>query len=157
MPTDLETRIACLEAEREIRKLKARYLNACDAKDVAAIRGCFLADAELDYVPMGKFTLDGMIEAFIAIAVGSPIIDVHQMHNGEIDILDEAHASARWSLSFITYDARTRKFRVMAGIYEDEYCRTDAGWRIAKSRHTPRLILDGELAEQGLRADVLPL
>jgi hypothetical protein len=34
----------------------------------------------------------------------------------------------------------------MAGIYEDEYIRTGAGWRIKSSRHTPRLIADGTLA-----------
>ncbi|MFD2499277.1 nuclear transport factor 2 family protein [Rhizorhabdus histidinilytica] len=50
----LEERIARLEAESEIRKLKARYLNACDAKDVDAIRACFTPDAELDYQPVGK-------------------------------------------------------------------------------------------------------
>jgi hypothetical protein len=152
---DLEARIARLEAEREIRKLKARYLNACDAKDVETIRACFAPDAKIDYAPMGEFTVDGLIDIFTQIAVVSPITDVHQMHNGEIELLDADHASARWNLGFTTYDPRTRKFRVMSGFYHDEYIRTPVGWRISKSQHTPRLILDGELAESGVRAEVL--
>jgi len=153
--TDLETRIARLEAESDIRKLKARYLNACDAKDVETIRACFTPDAQIDYAPMGAFSVDGLIDVFTQIAVASPIIDVHQMHNGEIEILDARHASACWNLGFTTYDPRTRKFRVMSGFYHDEYVRTQAGWRVSKTRHTPRLILDGELTETGLHAAVL--
>jgi ketosteroid isomerase-like protein len=154
--TDFEARIARLEAESDIRKLKARYLNACDAKDVEAIRACFTPDASIDYAPMGEFSVDGLIDIFTAIAVGSPIIDVHQMHNGEIEVQDADHASARWSLGFTTYDPRTRKFRVMSGFYHDEYTHTPDGWLVSKTQHTPRLILDGELAESGLRAEVLP-
>ena len=44
---ELAGRIARLEAESDIRRLKARYLNACDAKDVDRIRECFTPDAEL--------------------------------------------------------------------------------------------------------------
>jgi len=143
---ELEARIARLEAESEIRKLKARYLNACDAKDVEAIRACFHPDAALDYGPMGKFGLDQLIAVFTEISVVTPIVDSHQIHNGEIEIFDAACASARWSLAFTTYDPRSGSFRLIAGIYEDEYIRTGAGWRIKSSRHTPRLIADGTLA-----------
>jgi len=55
--SDLETRIAKLEAESDIRKLKARYLNACDAKNEEAIRACFTQDAEIEFPPLGSFDL----------------------------------------------------------------------------------------------------
>lgn len=157
MTVPAETRIARLEAESAIRNLKARYLNACDAKDVAAIRACFTPDAKIDYAPMGEFSVDGLIDIFTQIAVGSPIIDVHQMHNAEIEVQNAEHAHARWSLGFTTYDPRTRKFRVMSGFYHDEYTRTPDGWRISKTQHTPRLILDGVLTESGPQASVQPL
>jgi hypothetical protein len=151
----LEARIARLEAESEIRRLKARYLNACDLKDVDAIRACFHPDAELDYAPMGKFGLEQMIAVFTQIAVGSPIADCHQIHNGEIEILDGGRACARWSLSFATYDPRSGSFRLMSGIYDDEYADTGEGWRITSSRHTPRLIADGTLQDGAMRISPL--
>ena len=49
----LEQRIARLEALEAIRELKHRYLNACDLKDVAAIRDCFAQGPVLiDYGPL---------------------------------------------------------------------------------------------------------
>ncbi|AYJ87065.1 nuclear transport factor 2 family protein [Sphingomonas paeninsulae] len=152
---DLETRIARLEAESDIRRLKARYLNACDAKDVDAIRACFTPDAELDYQPLGKFGPDSLIEAFTTIALHSPIVDVHQIHNGEIEIIDADHASARWSLGFSTYDPREGSFRLMGGFYYDEYIRTANGWRVSKSRHEPRTIIDGTIGADGVTAKSL--
>lgn len=150
--SDLEARIARLEAESDIRRLKARYLNACDAKDVAGIRSCFTPDAELDYQPVGKFGPDGLIEAFTAIALHSPIVDSHQIHNGEIDVLGADLARARWSLAFSTYDPRAGSFRMIASFYHDDYVRTADGWKIAKSRHEPRAIFEGKLVEGHVEA-----
>ncbi|HET8613507.1 MAG TPA: nuclear transport factor 2 family protein [Sphingomonas sp.] len=153
--SDLEARIARLEAESAIRRLKARYLNACDAKDVDAIRACFTPDAELDYPPIGKFGPDGLIEVFTQIAVNSPIVDVHQGHNGEIEVIDADHARGRWNLGFATYDPREGSFRLLSSFYHDEYVRTAEGWRIAKSRNEPRTILDGKLADGAVSAQSL--
>lgn len=153
--SDLEARIARLEAESDIRRLKARYLNACDAKDVDAIRACFTPDAELDYQPVGKFGPDGLIDAFTAIALHSPIVDSHQIHNGEIEVLDADNARALWSLAFSTYDPSASSFRLIASFYHDEYIRTAGGWRVSKSRHEPRMIFDGKLAEG--RVEAAPL
>ncbi len=71
--TDLESRVARLEAESDIRRLKARYLNACDAKDVDAIRACFTDDAVIDFPPIGEFGLDGLIDVFTQMAAATPI------------------------------------------------------------------------------------
>jgi hypothetical protein len=145
MTTDIEARLARLEAESEIRRLKARYLNSCDAKDVPAIRACFTPDAKLDYGPLGKFGPDGMIEVFTRIAVSHPIIDSHQGHNGEIELTGETTATGRWSLAFATFDPESGTFRCSAGFYHDEYVRTDAGWRIAKCTHLTRLAFAGKV------------
>jgi hypothetical protein len=153
--SDLEARIARLEAESAIRKLKARYLNACDAKDVAQIESCFTADAELDYPPIGKFGVDGLIAAFTQIALQSPIVDVHQIHNGEIEVIDADHATARWNLGFSTYDPRAGSFRLLGSFYHDEYVRTADGWKIAKSRSEPRTIVDGTIGPDGVTATSL--
>ena len=79
--SDLEQRLQTLEAESAIRKLKAQYLNACDAKDPQAIRACFMEDAVIDYPPLGEFNLDGLIQIFTEMAVNTNIVDTHQAHN----------------------------------------------------------------------------
>ena len=153
MSQDLERRIERLEAESEIRRLKARYLNACDSKDVPAIRACFVAEAEIDFPPIGKFGLDGLIEIFTQMAADTPITDVHQGHNAEIEILDADHAAGIWNLGFFTYDPRARTFRMLASFYKDSYVRTPAGWRIAATQSIPRAIVDGTIGPEGLSAN----
>ncbi|MCW0199341.1 nuclear transport factor 2 family protein [Sphingopyxis sp.] len=149
--SDLETRIARLEAESDIRRLKARYLNACDAKDLDAIRACFTEDAVIDFPPLGAFDLDGLIGIFTQMAATTPITDVHQGHNAEIEVAGD-DASARWNLGYATYDPRAGSFRLLATFYHDRYRRTVGGWRICYTRSEPRAIVDGALAEGGVKA-----
>ena len=149
--TDLEARIARLEAESDIRRLKARYLNACDAKDLDAIRACFTEDAVIDFPPLGAFDLDGLIGIFTQMAATTPIIDVHQGHNAEIEVAGD-DASARWNLGYATYDPRAGSFRLLANFYHDRYRRTAGGWRICYTRSEPRASVDGALAEGGVKA-----
>lgn len=150
--SDLEARVTKLEAESEIRKLKARYLNACDAKDAVAMRACFTEDAKIEFPPLGAFDLDGVVGIFTQMAVNTPITDVHQGHNAEIDIEGDT-AKGRWNLGFATYDPREKTFRMLSSFYEDEYRKTAHGWRISFTRSTPRAIVDGQLASEGLTAD----
>ena len=146
---DIETRIDRLEAESDIRRLKARYLNACDAKDVDAIRACFTPDAEIDFPPIGTFGVDGLIDIFTQLAATTPIVDVHQGHNAEI-MIDGDEASARWNLGYATYDPRDNSFRLLATFYHDRYRRTPEGWRICATRSQPRASVEGKLASDGL-------
>lgn len=148
---DLETRIARLEAESDIRRLKARYLNACDAKDVEAIRACFTPDAEIDFPPLGSFNVDGLIGIFTQMAATTPIVDVHQGHNAEIEVNGD-EASARWNLGYATYDPRAGTFRLLANFYADRYRKTADGWRISYSRSEPRAVVDGTITEDGVKA-----
>lgn len=145
----LEDRLERLEAESEIRRLKARYWNACDAKNVAALRNCFIEAAELVYPPLGSFGLDGLVQVFTSMAVETSIVDVHQGHNAEITVIDRDTAEARWSLGFSTYDPVRQSYRTIASFYHDRYVRTDDGWRIAYSRHEPRSIMDGKIDADG--------
>jgi len=149
--SDLEARITKLEAESDIRKLKARYLNACDAKDEPAIRACFTEDAEIEFPPLGSFDLDGLMDIFHQMAATTPIVDVHHGHNGEIEV-DGDTATGRWNLGFATYDPREKSFRILASFYEDRYRNTAEGWRICYTKSTPRTIVDGLLAEDSFTA-----
>lgn len=146
MSADLEARLARLEAQSEINSLKSRYLNACDAKDPDRIRACFTDDAKLDYGPLGKFGVDGLIAVFTQIAMNSPIVDMHHGHNGEIEFVDNDHARGTWSLAFMTYDPRNKIMRSNTGFYSDEYRRTADGWRVCASTFKPRVIFTETLS-----------
>ncbi|MGC6511446.1 MAG: nuclear transport factor 2 family protein [Parvibaculales bacterium] len=150
--SDLEQRIQKLEDESAIRKLKAVYLNACDQKDVEAIKDCFTEDAELIYPPIGAFGVDGLVEVFTQMAVQTSIVDVHQAHNGVIEI-DGDTASAQWNLSFATYNPDDKSFRLLSSFYKDKYVRTDRGWKICFSESCPRTVVDGTLADATVKAE----
>ena len=151
MDADALARVARLEAESEIRRLKARYLNACDAKDMVAMRACFTEDAEIVFPPLGRFDPDGLMGVFEQMAATTAIVDVHQGHNAEIDVCG-AEASATWSLGFASYNPQDNSFRLLAGFYFDRYRKTSAGWRICYTESKPRAVIDGALKEDGLRA-----
>ena len=149
---NIDDRLGKLEAESEIRQLKARYLNACDAKDVDAIRSCFTEDAVIDYPPLGEFDVDGLIQIFTDMAVNTPIIDVHQGHNAEI-VVNGVEAEARWSLSYANFNPDNHSFRLLSGFYYDRYRKTERGWKISYTRSEPRTIVDGTLAEDRVSAN----
>jgi ketosteroid isomerase-like protein len=144
--SDIEARLTRLEAESDIRRLKARYLNACDRKDAETMRACFTEDAVIEFPPLGNFDLDGVVGIFTQMAVNTPIVDVHQGHNAEIEI-NGNEASATWNLGFATYDPREGTFRLLGSLYTDRYRKTDEGWRICFSRSEPRAIVDGKIED----------
>lgn len=151
----IEERLARLEAEADIRRLKARYLNACDAKEADDVRACFAGDAVIDFEGMGVFNVDELVGIFTQIAVQSPIVDSHHGHNGEIEILSADTAKARWNLGFTTYDPRNGQFRALSMFYYDEYRLTSEGWRISKTRSVARTALEGTATEGSLSANWL--
>lgn len=151
----IEERLARLEAESEIRRLKARYLNACDAKEADAVRAYFTPDAVIDFEGMGVFTVDQLVGIFTEMAVNTPISDSHHGHNGEIEVLDERSATARWNLGFTTYDPRNGQFRALSMFYHDRYTKTAEGWRISATKSVLRTALEGTAKAGDLSANWL--
>lgn len=151
----IEARLAKLEAESEIRRLKARYLNACDAKAPDEVRACFTEDAVIDFEGMGVFTLDQLVGIFTEMAVKTPISDSHHGHNGEIDLIDDTTAKARWNLGFTTYDPRNGQFRALSMFYYDQYRLTPEGWRISATKSVCRTALEGTASEGQITANWL--
>ncbi|MBS7662080.1 nuclear transport factor 2 family protein [Pseudomonas lalucatii] len=132
----LEQRIARLEALEAIRRLKHRYLNACDLKDVECIRDCFAAgEVLIDYGPLGLFKER---EAFVALyrelACRDAVIDLHHGANPEIELLSASEAEGRWALWYFNIDASSGATRQLGGFYQDRYRLTEAGWKIVETR-----------------------
>ena len=151
---ELESRIAMLEAESEIRKLKARYLNASDRKDPETIRACFAPDAIIDFPPLGEFDVDGLIGIFTQMAVSTSIIDSHHGHNAEITIKGDK-ADGIWNLGFATINPEENSFRLLAGFYTDRYEKRDGKWLITYTRSEPRKIIDGKIEAASVSASLL--
>ncbi len=151
---DIETRLARLEAESDIRRLKARYLNACDRKDADAVRACFALDAVIDFPPLGEFDVDGLLGIFTQMAVSTNIIDSHHGHNAEITI-DGDKAEAVWNLGFATINPDDNSFRLLAGFYTDKYEKRGDDWLITYTRSEPRKIIDGKLEENSISGSLL--
>ena len=150
----LEDRLDRLEAESDIRKLKARYLNACDRKDIETIRACFTPDAIIDFPPLGEFDVDGLIGIFNQMAASTNIIDSHHGHNAEITIEGKT-AKAVWNLGFSTFNPDDDSFRLLAGFYHDRYEKREGQWLMSYTRSEPRNIIDGKLDSSGLTASFM--
>ncbi|MGF6694228.1 nuclear transport factor 2 family protein [Pseudomonas sp. D(2018)] len=131
----LEQRLARLEALEAIRQLKHRYLNACDLKDVEAIRACFAeGEVAIDYGPVGTFRdRDSFVALYQSLACNERVIDLHHGANPEVELVAEDEARARWALYYFNLDAETGATRQLGGFYQDRYRCIDGAWKIVKT------------------------
>jgi len=137
MTTDIEQRLARLEALEAIRQLKARYLNACDLKEVETIRDCFATGpVEIDYEAVGRFEdRDSFVALYASLACQPRVRDSHHGANPEIELLNGGQrARGRWALAYFNLDTETGATRQLGVVYDDEY-RCDGGvWKIVTTR-----------------------
>lgn len=136
----VEERLAALEAVAAIERLKYRYWRACDRKDVAAFRACFVAGAaDIDFERMGRFdNADGISDVFARVALARHedgthlILDMHHGLHPDITLVDEASARGRWTLRFRQLNLRDRTEKVAAVEYDDAYAVEDGEWRMSR-------------------------
>ncbi|MBW2422425.1 MAG: nuclear transport factor 2 family protein [Deltaproteobacteria bacterium] len=134
----LETRIRRLEDIEEIRKLKARYCDLCDAglsdeRNLTALIDLFTEDAKVDF-GMGEgshFAGRPGLQIFFGQVIPSSVsFCMHMVHNSVIEV-DGDSASGRWYFEAPTTNAATRKPQWMAGRYIEEYARIEGHWKFA--------------------------
>jgi hypothetical protein len=145
----VEQRLAALESLEAIRALKARYLFCCDRKDPAGMRACF-ADGKvhIDYGIVGTFdNADALVNIYTGIACHPHMVEMHHGANPQIEVVDAEHARGKWSLHYCLIDTKTKSFTQLAGYYEDEYCKTGAGWKITSTRFIATSTLAMDLSE----------
>jgi len=150
----LEARLARLEAIEAIRQLKHRYLAACDAKDPAAMRACFVdGPMHIDYGPVGVFdNADAVAQLFTELGCHPHILEMHHGSNPQIEVLGEAQAKASWSLHYQQINTQTNVLTQLGAVYEDEYLRTAAGWRISRTVCRPNSTLVLQLGDDAIKA-----
>jgi hypothetical protein len=133
--SDLEQRIANLEAIEAIKALKARYFFACDNKRPAEVRDCF-ADGEVDlrYGRIGDFSsADDMVAVFSELACQDHIVEMHHAQNPQITVQSATDATATWGLYYFMIDTRQRTATQLGGYYEDAYRCINGEWKMTAS------------------------
>jgi hypothetical protein len=132
--TDLEERIARLEDQAAIIRLKARYARFCDdGYDAEGIAGLFVPDGVWDGGELfGRAEGTDGIRAFFAGASEYIPWALHFTLNPIIEVAPDARtATGSWYL----WQPCVRQRRsgavpaFLAGTYADTYERADAGWR----------------------------
>lgn len=148
---ELTARIARLEDVEAIRRLKARYLRACDLKQVEAVRDCFPeGPIRIEYQGFPLFTdRDAFVETYREMACRGGVYDLHHASNAEIEITGPDSATGLWSLNFRTILLETRTITQLAVEYEDAYVRRDGRWLIAATVSRITSFLTEEIDEAG--------
>lgn len=137
MSADLERRLAKLEAVEEIRHLKLRYGQLCDAgyppDEIVAM---FTEDAVWDGgETFGSFHGREEIRRFF-VAINEEVgFAVHYMIGDAIVVSDDARtATGTWHM----FEAANMKVdgvpesMWLAAVYQDEYRREDDGWKFSR-------------------------
>jgi hypothetical protein len=152
---ELESRIQQLEDIEAIRTLKAHYLNACDLKQIDEIRDCFMpGPVHIDYGMIGTFDhREGLVQVFNEQGNHPHIKDSHHGSNPEIEIINATTAKARWALYFHQINTAQQMITQLTGFYEDEYTKTDSGWKIRSTIFSVKSTLASKL--EGSQASIL--
>jgi ketosteroid isomerase-like protein len=137
--SDLEQRIRRLEAIEEIRQVKARYFRCVDLRLWDEFADLFTDDLEVDFAestskPQGK-------QEFLA-SVANHFVTGYSVHHGhvpEIDVVDDATATAIWPMYDRVESPPDSGYASHEGWghYTETYRRcADGRWRICRSRLT---------------------
>jgi hypothetical protein len=144
---DLAQRLLRMEDVEEIKKLKARYVAACDggwagtqSHDKEKILALFTEDCVWDGGVYGKREGRAALRAYYDqnSASDAPLA-YHLLTNPIIDVNGD-HATGNWHLTIMLLLPNGTS-HLVGGIFNDEYARTAEGWRIKYSHFT--LALNG--------------
>jgi SnoaL-like domain len=103
----------------QIKQLKARYCLLLDAQEWAELERLFIADARFEVGSGSYLSASAFVENLRANLAGESHVHIAQMPILELTGPDSARGL--WTFSN----------RGALGHYEDEYARTEAGWRIS--------------------------
>ncbi len=133
---DLRRRLQRLEDVEDIKRLKARYLNACDAQDPDTALHCFAPGQVLiDMGHVGVFrTREDFAALYRAAGCHPYVLDMHHGANADIELLDDTHARGLWALDYRNINTRDKTVTFLSTVYHDEYAKLDGQWKITNSR-----------------------
>ena len=148
--SDLEKRIASLEAINSIENLKHTYLNACDAKDVEAMMSTFKeGSCHIDYGEVGLFNnREDLAKLFETVACHDHMVESHHAHNPIIDLIDNQNAKGVWQITYNLINTKDHTMNTLHGTYEDEYINENNHWVISKTIFKAKSTLQTEIKDQ---------
>ena len=152
-PLPLADRLARLEDREAIRELKSRYLAACDAKDPAGMRACFVdGPVHVDFGPVGTFDrADALVEVFKTVGCHPHMVEMHHGVNPRIEHVGPDRAHGRWGLHYQLINTRENSLTQLGAYYEDEYVRVGSVWKIEKTKCVITSMLVLQLGEEGVK------
>lgn len=147
----LAARLQVLEDKEEIRRLKSRYLRACDLKQPEAVRDCFLpTGVKIAYQGFPLFEKrEDFVATFESMACQGGVYDIHHATNWDIELIGTDEARGLWSLNFRTILTGPRQVTRLAVEYDDIYRRQDGRWWIAESVSRVTSVLTEQIEEDG--------
>lgn len=153
---ELRRRVQHLEDIEAIRRLKARYLNACDSQDPESAKNCFAeGEVVIDMGHVGVFRdREGFADVYRTFGCQPFILDMHHGANPEIEFTDDNHARALWALEYRNFNLEAKTVTFVSLIYHDEYVRQRGQWKIAKTRSEFKTALHCSYATGSLQAQL---
>jgi 3-phenylpropionate/cinnamic acid dioxygenase small subunit len=132
------------EDRQDISELLVRYATGIDRRDWALFRTVFTDDCELDYGEIGVWNGIDAVAEFMEQVHAMAGYTMHRLSNLAITV-DGDKAGARTYIDGLIMAGDNKSGVNAIGFYDDEFVRTDVGWRIARRRYTQvRLTTVGE-------------
>lgn len=133
----LEQRIARLEAESDIEKLRYRYWFAILDKNVEALVSCFAPDAFLEYGMGIELRGTEAIKSFFDMVLLNEDLALQMPRgaNGIIELTSETHADGRWLVQVVMLrhsEAVGSRINVQ---YFESYEKIDGEWKIKSMKN----------------------
>jgi hypothetical protein len=149
---DLERRVRAIEDIAAITDLKVTYLRGCDRKQPEVLRGCFTADAEIDFEGFPIFNdREKFIDLYTQFGCVPNVLDMHHMQNPVIKLTGDDSAEGLFDLYFFQIDTKARTLIQLASSYEDRFVRRDGKWLMSRSKSRRLSFLMDEVDEAGIR------
>jgi hypothetical protein len=147
----LRTRLECLEAVEAIRRLKHRYLRACDRQRPDDVRACFVTDgAVIAYEGFPEFAdREDFVRIYAQMGCRPQIVDMHHGQNPDISLAGENRATGLWDIYYFGIDLATRTATQLAGEYLDQYECVEGSWLIRSTRFRRTSVLSYSVSADG--------
>ncbi len=123
-----------LDEIEAIKQLKYRYFRLVDTANWTELAGCFVESATVRYVG-GSYRVErsgrDAILDYLASAIHSQCIAVHQGGHPEIRLTSSTTATGTWYQNDWFLDLRTNTKLSGACLYDDRYVKEHREWKIA--------------------------
>ena len=131
---NIENRLRRLEAVDEIKLLKARYCDLCDAGYPAdELCGLFTDDGVWDGGEMGVFEGRDALHRFFSNMPNVMSFAIHHITNSAVEVNDDATgARGRWYLLQTATVKKTNQAVWLAARYDDRLVHTAGNWKFRR-------------------------